>query len=107
MRELGGVGIDEWKRQGFLPVFHYGYGRIVPVHYELYSDACRYDCVDAVLTMPIQVFQGRRDAAVDPALVEAWASRRPNVELHMLDDDHQLTASLERIWAEMKRFLSL
>jgi len=107
MRELGGVGIDEWKRQGFLPVFHYGYGRSVPVHYELYSDACRYDCVDAVLTMPIQVFQGRRDAAVDPALVEAWASRRPNVELHMLDDDHQLTASLERIWAEMKRFLSL
>lgn len=107
MRELGGVGIDEWRQRGHLPVFHYGYGRVMPVHYELYTDACGYDCVNAVLTMPILVFQGRRDAAVDPASVQAWAAARPNVELHMLDDDHQLTASLEYIWREMKRFLAI
>ena len=46
--------------------------------------------MDADLKMPILVFQGRRDTAVDPATVEAWSRRRPNVELHMLDDDHQL-----------------
>ncbi len=107
MRELGGVGVDEWKRRGHLDVFHYGFGRMMPVHYELYDDACRYDCIRAILAIPIQVFQGRRDTAVDPRSVETWAAARPNVELHMLDDDHQLTASLEEIWREMRRFLGL
>lgn len=106
MRDLGGVGVDEWKRRGHLDVFHYGYGRMLPVHYELYTDACGYDCVSATLAMPIQVFQGRLDTAVEPASVERWAADRPNVELHMLDDDHQLTGSLEYIWREMKRSLA-
>jgi pimeloyl-ACP methyl ester carboxylesterase len=98
MRDLGDRGLDEWRTTGHLNVFHYGYGRLMPVHYQLYADACGYDCVNAVLTMPIQIFQGRRDTAVDPRSVEEWSSARPNVELHMLDDDHQLAASLDYIW---------
>ena len=91
----GGRTSTTWKRTGQLNVFHFGYGRMMPVHYELYADARRYDCVDAELAMPIQVFQGRRDNAVDPGDGRAvGAARRPNVELHMLDDDHQLTASV-------------
>lgn len=107
MRDLGGVGIDEWRRRGHLDVFHYGFGRMMPVHYALYSDACGYDCVNAALALPIQVFQGTRDTAVDPVAVHSWAAARPNVELHMLDDDHQLTASLETVWREMSRFVGL
>jgi uncharacterized protein len=107
MRSLGDTAIDEWRRTGHLNVFHYGYGRMMPVHYELYADARRYDCINAALAMPIQVFQGRRDDAVDPDTVERWSRARPNVELHMLDDDHQLTASVGMIWEEMKRFLGL
>ena len=107
MRSLGDTGIEEWKRTGKLDIFHYGYGRLMPVHYELYEDARRHDCVNASLAMPIQVFQGRRDDAVDPDSVERWSRARPNVELHMLDDDHQLTASVGYIWEAMKRFLGL
>ncbi len=107
MRSLGAVGLDEWKRANHLQVFHYGFGRLMSVHYELYADARRYDCGEAALPMPIQIFQGRRDEAVDPASVEQWAHARPNAELHMLDDDHQLSGSLEYIWREMERFLGL
>jgi surfactin synthase thioesterase subunit len=57
--------------------------------------------------MPILIFQGRRDTAVDPASVEAWARPRSNVELHMLDDDHQLGGSLDYMWRETQRFLVL
>lgn len=103
----GGADIGAWKRAGHLNVFHFGYGRIMPIHYDLYEDARRYDARDANLTMPILVFQGRRDGAVDPATVEAWSRRRPNVELHMLDDDHQLTASLSYIWTKLAEFLDL
>jgi uncharacterized protein len=107
MKSLGAGGLEEWQRTGRLDVFHYAYGRLMPVHYELYADARRYDCVNAPLAMPILVFQGRHDDAVDPAAVEQWSQARPNVELHMLDDDHQLTASLDYIWKETKRFLGI
>jgi pimeloyl-ACP methyl ester carboxylesterase len=107
MRELGGVGLENWKASNRLDVFHYGYGRVVPVHYELYEDARRYDSFDAAVTQRVQVFQGRRDDAVDPATVERWCRARPDVELHLLDDDHQLLGSLGFIWGEMKRFLGL
>jgi uncharacterized protein len=107
MRQLGDRGLDEWRRTNRLEVFHYAFGRSMPVHYELYADARRYDCMTAALSMPMQIFQGRRDDAVDPDTVERWASQRPNVELHMLDDDHQLLSSLEYIWGQVARFLEL
>jgi len=107
MRELGDRGIAEWRRTNRLEVFHYGYGRLMAVHYELFTDAGRYDAFNARLDLPIQIFQGRRDTAVDPETVERWARARPNVDLHLLDDDHQMLASLETIWRDMSRFLGI
>jgi pimeloyl-ACP methyl ester carboxylesterase len=107
LRDLGDDSAEDWKATGWLPVFHYGFGRTIPVHYELYTDAVRYDSLNARLDIPIQIFQGRRDTAVDPAIVQRWANARPKVELHLLDDDHQLLASLEYIWGRMRRFLHL
>ncbi|CAN5837423.1 hypothetical protein BH18ACI5_BH18ACI5_13630 [soil metagenome] len=105
LREIGDRGIEHWQRTGELNVFHYGYGRMMPVHYGLYTDAGSYSCTEASLSMPIQIFQGRRDTAVSPESVERWARARSNVELHMLDDDHQLTSSLETIWQSTEPFL--
>lgn len=107
MRQLGDMDLSEWRRSGSVDVFHYGYGRMMPVHYALYDDFSHYDALDADLRMPVLVFQGRRDDTVDPATVEAWSRRRPNVELHMLDDDHQLSQSLDYIWVDVARFLNL
>jgi uncharacterized protein len=107
VRDLGDRGLDEWRATNTLNVFHYGYGRLVPVHYELFADAQRYHPLDARVDLPIQVFQGRMDESVDPDMVERWAAARPNVELHMLEDDHQLHASLPFIWTETARFLGL
>ena len=52
LSELGDRGLDEWKASNQLEVFHYAYGRIMPVHYELYLDARRYNAFDAALTQP-------------------------------------------------------
>jgi len=105
LRNLGDRGVDEWRRTNRLEVFHHGFGRLMPVHFQLYTDAQGYDALDARVEMPIQIFQGRNDTAVDPAMVERWARARPNARLHLLDDDHQLTASFEYIWTESSRFL--
>jgi uncharacterized protein len=107
LRDLGDRGIDEWRRTGELNVFHYGFGRLVPVRYALFEDAQRYDAMSAQLRQPALIFQGRQDAAVDAAMVERWARARPAVDLRLLDDDHQLLASLEYMWRETARFLGL
>jgi uncharacterized protein len=100
-----GASLSAWKRDGRLMVFHFGYGRMMPIEYGLYEDARRYDAIHARVEVPTLVFQGRHDAVVRPSMVERWAAARPNVELHMLDDDHQLTSSLSVIWTETERFL--
>lgn len=107
LRDLGDRDEEAWRRTGELLVSHHAFGRTMPLRYDFYADAQRYDCLDARLAMPILIFQGRRDDAVSPEVVEGWAKARPNVELHMLDDDHQLGASLDYIWANVRRFLGL
>ena len=105
LRQFGAHGIEEWRRTGSIPFFHYGYGALKQVGFQLYEDAARYDAFAVRPVQPILIFQGRRDASVDPAAVERWASVRPGVDLRMLDDEHQLTASMDQIWEESRRFL--
>ena len=85
-----------------LNVFHFGYGRMMPVHYELYADARalrraqrRADDADPGLPGPAR--HGGRSRPPSKHGPRA----RPNVELHMLDDDHQLRGSLDYIWARL------
>src|SRR5262249_29642305 len=70
-------------------------------------DAAQYDSFNARVDLPVQIFQGERDIAVSPDTVRRWAAARPNVELHMLDDDHQLLASLDYMWRGGGRFLGV
>jgi pimeloyl-ACP methyl ester carboxylesterase len=107
LRDLGGHGIDEWRETGRLPVHHYAYGVTRDVGFALYEDASAYDAHALRVAVPALVFQGRHDASVDPAMVERWAASQPEVTLRLLDDNHQLTASLETMWVEIKTFLGL
>jgi pimeloyl-ACP methyl ester carboxylesterase len=66
LRDLGDRGLEEWRRTDTLNVFHYGFGRMMPVRFGLYEDAARYNALDAELAIPIQIFQGTRDVAVSP-----------------------------------------
>lgn len=94
---IGAVSIAEWRAAGSCDVFHYAWNRTEPLDFALYEDASRYDAFQAVLPMPVLVFQGRRDTVVDPDTVRRWAEQRPGVTLELLDDDHQLQASIDRI----------
>ena len=102
-----GADLERWRRDGVIDVFHFGYGRMMPIHYGLYEDARRYDAMRAEVPMPILIFQGTRDTAVSPGTVTRWAAARPNARLRLLDDDHQLTASLADIWTATADFLGI
>lgn len=101
---LGTVSINEWRATGSCEVFHYAWNRPETLDFALYEDASRYDAFALQLDIPILVFQGRHDTVVDPAAVARWAGARPNVRLEMLDDDHQLQSSVDRICAMTASF---
>ena len=106
MRQLGNVDLAEWKRSGRMNVFHYGYGRMMPVHYELFEDASHYNALDAICRSPSW---SSRDSTTMRSIRQPskrGPGRRPNVELHMLDDDHQLAASLPFIWDTIRKISS-
>lgn len=99
--------IEEWRRQGALPFFHYAHGDEQLLNVEFYEDSRQYDAFNASFAQPTLVFQGLRDESVDYHTVERFARDRRNVTLSLLDDDHQLLASLPRIWNDVDAFLGL
>jgi len=107
LRQLGEHGIEQWRRDGHLRVMHYASNEYRDVGYALYEDAQQYDAFAIGRDRPILAYQGARDEVVNPAMVTSWAADRANVDLHMLDDDHQLTSSMDEIWDGSRRFLGL
>ena len=99
--------IAQWRRLGALPFFHYGYNEQRPLNVAFYEDSLTHDAFNAVFRQPTLAFTGLRDPLVDHRTVEAFARTRPNVTLSLLDDEHQLIASLPRMWESMAPFLGV
>ena len=99
--------VEEWRRRGALPFFHYTDNVERELSFAFYEDSLEYDAFNAAIGQPALIFQGLHDASVDYRTVEAFAKTRPNVTLSLVEDDHQLIASLPRIWNDVQPFLGL
>jgi len=99
--------VDEWRRRGALPFFHYAYDEERPLNFSFYEDSLAHDAFGAVFSQPTLIFQGLHDQSVDYRTVEEFARARRNVTLSLLEDDHQLIASLPRISDGIVDFLGL
>jgi pimeloyl-ACP methyl ester carboxylesterase len=99
--------IDEWRRRNSLPFFHYADAAERELNVAFYEDSLRYDAFNATVRQPVLIFQGLDDASVDYRTVESFAQARPNVTLSLVEDDHQLIASLPRMWNDVRAFLEL
>ena len=107
LRQFGEHGIEAWRRAGSIPMFHYAWNEEREINFALYEDAARYDAFAVQVNLPMLVVQGTRDASVDPSMVVRWAAARPNADLRLVDDEHQLTASMDEIWRWSADFLGL
>jgi pimeloyl-ACP methyl ester carboxylesterase len=99
--------IEIWKRQGEFEFFHYAYGEARRLSYAFYEDSLKYDPFGTLCPQPALIFQGTRDSLVDFRDVQRFAATRPDMRLSLLDDDHQLIASLPKIWSDVAPFLGL
>jgi pimeloyl-ACP methyl ester carboxylesterase len=104
---LGPERIEEWRRRGSLPFFHYADNAERELNFAFYEDSLQHDAFSATIRQPTLIFQGLRDASVDHRTVEAFARAHATVTLSLLDDDHQLIASLPRMWNDVRAFLGL
>lgn len=101
---LGAETMARWRRDGTMPVFHYGRDREEPLDIGLLDDARAYPA-DPVTTCPTLVLAGRRDDAVPLADVVRFADARPERELVVYDAGHELTEVLEPMWERTWAFL--
>lgn len=102
--ELGKETLENWRRTGLLPVFHYAHGEPRNLGYSIVEDGRQYDDFPD-LTQPAILVHGLHDTVVPASLSREYAVSHPNVRLHLLDSDHQLTNVLDQIWQFSGPFL--
>jgi len=107
LEHLGPSVLARWRTTNRLEVEHYTEGRVRFVHYGLYEDASGYDSFTLAMPIPTLILQGLSDEVVDPVMVKRYAGERTHVTLVLLDDGHQLKASLEEVWRRTAGFLGL
>ena len=102
--ELGPEKTRQWRETGRLEVYHYAENRPAYVGWGLIEDGMKYDPVPH-FTQPGLIFHGSDDSVVPAAYSEQYASNHPNVRLHILKSDHQLSDVTHLMWNEIVPFL--
>jgi len=94
----GGLSEDEleqWKKAGVEPVFHYAFEQELPVRYDLHIDGLRY-LEPIPPTVPITIIHGRNDDVVPIDNSREYAADFPDrVRLIEVNADHDLNSHLE------------
>ena len=99
-------GMETWKQDGFVEVFHYGLGRPCRLNYGFVDDVQKYQTDKLTVESPTLVFHGRKDETVPVGESEDFAALNGDfVKLHILDDGHELIEPLELIWSDSWQFM--
>jgi uncharacterized protein len=100
---LAPAELADWRARG-LETMHYASGRSRRLGWQFFEDAERHPAFPEV-RVPTLCIAGTRDETVPFADVEAFVARTPSARLVAVDDAHDLTASLDRIFEEARAFL--
>ena len=93
-----------WRERG-LEVHHFASNRPRRIGWRFMEDAATLPAFPRV-TVPTLCIAGRRDETVPLADVEAFVARTPSARLVVVEDGHELMASIDRIFEEARAFLA-
>lgn len=99
--------IENWRQEGFLDVYHHGEGKNMRLAFGFLDDLLKHRTDRLKVAVPTIVFHGDADEIIP--VQESFLFSDENkemVELHVLNDDHQLSKSLPEIWNKTERFLN-
>jgi hypothetical protein len=99
---------QQWQTEGYLPIYHYGEGRSLPLHYQFVEDARQYH-QSQQLTRPVPtlILHGQHDETIPIQASREYAKERPWVQLRELDSDHTLGNAMPGIWQAIRGFCQL
>ena len=97
--------IEQWRKSGYLSVYHYGENKQLPLHYKFLQDAENYPVTGLTRSLPTLIIHGIHDDVVPIQVSRDYAKQHSQVELVELNSDHGLNDAKARIWQEIKQFL--
>lgn len=97
--------IEQWRKSGYLSVYHYGENKQLPLHYKFLQDAKNYPVAGLTRSLPTLIIHGIHDDVVPIQVSRDYAKQHSQVRLVELNSDHGLNNAKARIWQEIKQFL--
>jgi uncharacterized protein len=102
--QLGQQQLEKWQSEKYLPVYHYGEQRYLPLNYEFVTDMAQYPEEKLMRSVPTLILHGKHDTIVPIQASRSFSDNRPWVKLIELEDDHSLGNVLAEIWEAMQKF---
>jgi len=99
--------LDQWQNSGYLPIYHHGEARSLPLHYEFVTDAQGYSIAELVRPIPTLICHGQEDEVIPVEASRSYQSSRPWVKLIEYESDHSLMDVIDPIWQEVQQFCGL
>ncbi|BAQ62201.1 hypothetical protein GM3708_2607 [Geminocystis sp. NIES-3708] len=97
--------LEEWKKQGFLSIYHYGYKKEMPLKYHFWTDLLSYDESSISHSIPTLIFHGIYDETIPIESSRNYIKKHSNATLQELNSNHSLNDCLFVIWQELQIFL--
>lgn len=89
---LGPEVIAAWEHTGSFPFWHHGSQGERPLGWAFHQSCAGLPELPGEAGVPVAVLHGRGDDTADHRFSLRYAQERRDVELHLLDGDHRLTA---------------
>jgi uncharacterized protein len=103
--QLGEAALEQWRKSGYLSVYHYGEKRSLSLDYQFVVDFERYPELELQKSIPTLILHGINDDVIPIQSSRDYASQRSWVKLIELDSDHSLGDVMPEIWDGIKKFL--
>lgn len=101
---LGQQQLEKWQSEEYLPVYHYGEQRYLPLNYQFVADMAEYPEEKLMRAVPALIVHGKHDTIIPVQASRNLAADRPWVQLIELEDDHSLGNVLGEIWEAIQKF---
>jgi len=95
-KEMQPGDIEKWRETGSAVICHNN----LPLKYNFIEDLWLYNSYQVKLSVPCLVIHGRHDATVGFEQSEKFKAINAGIELALLEDTHELKASIPTMWDE-------
>ncbi len=102
--KIGANKLNLWERDLYLPIYHYGHQKLLPLHYDFITDAHRYHLCPSDRSIPTLIVHGTSDDVIPIASSRDFVTQHPSAKLLEVDSNHNLTNHNYYIWQEICNF---